>query len=279
VGRGGEGGGGKDGPAGAEESGLRKGAAGGDGGEEGGAGWDILVADCVDPGGMLRQGVLEDVRLASHLILSQGGIVVPSQLTVRAMCVQSEQLLGENSVRPAAQGGIDVTLLNSYSVRSLMSLDLAHVALKTITEPADVMVLDLVALSPEYQYEFEWVAVEEGRIDAIAYWFRITWFEGSEHTETLPPLASFPGTTHGQEVDVQEEDACPPHWRQVCLSHTLTCVCVCVCYESNGVDMEADACPQHWCYVCCSLSVLPSRLTPACLCLCLCLCMFVCVSL
>jgi len=34
-------------------------------------------------GGMLRQGVLDDVRLASQLILSAGGVVVPSQLTVR----------------------------------------------------------------------------------------------------------------------------------------------------------------------------------------------------
>jgi len=32
---------------------------------------------------MLRQGVLDDVRLASQLILSAGGVVVPSQLTVR----------------------------------------------------------------------------------------------------------------------------------------------------------------------------------------------------
>jgi len=54
--------------------------------------WDVLVVDCVDPGGMLRQGVLEDVRLASELILSQGSVVVPSQLTIRAMCVESEQV-------------------------------------------------------------------------------------------------------------------------------------------------------------------------------------------
>jgi hypothetical protein len=44
--------------------------------------WDVLVADCVDPGGMLRQGVLEDVRLASQLILGQDAHVIPAQLTV-----------------------------------------------------------------------------------------------------------------------------------------------------------------------------------------------------
>ena len=122
------------------------------------------------------------------------------------MCVESAQLLGENRVRPAAQGSVDVSLLDSYrcsqresararererererekqralmslswratgtyvcvcmyvytphlthisitplhptppppslplyigSVRSLMSLDLPHVSLKTITKPA-----------------------------------------------------------------------------------------------------------------------------------------------
>lgn len=46
------------------------------------------------------------------------------------------------------------------SVRSLMSLDLPHVALKTITKPADVMIFELIALNSEYQYEFEWVAIQ-----------------------------------------------------------------------------------------------------------------------
>lgn len=130
------------------------------------------------------------------------------------MCVESEQLLGENRVRADAQGDVDVSLLDRYSVRSLMSLDLPHVALKTITKPADVMIFELIALNSEYQYEFEWVAIQDGRIDAIAYWFVIGWAEGGQVTETLPRCQHFPGAFHGQRLDVKDEDAHGPHWRQ-----------------------------------------------------------------
>ena len=47
-----------------------------------------------------------------------------------------------------------------YSVRSLMSVDLPNVALKTITKPADVMILELIALNSEYLYEYEWETFE-----------------------------------------------------------------------------------------------------------------------
>ena len=178
------------------------------------SGWDVLVVDAVDPGGMLRQGVLEDVRLASELILSQGATVVPAQLTVRCMCVESSQLLAENRVNPPAQGGLDVSLLDRYSVRSLMSLDLRHVALKALTPPADVLILELLALSEEYAYEYEWIALEDGRIDAIAYWFLIGWAEGVSATETLACGNGFAGAPIGQKLDVQPGDETPPHWRQ-----------------------------------------------------------------
>jgi hypothetical protein len=117
-------------------------------------------------------------------------------------------------VRPDAQGGVDVSLLDSYSVRSLMSLDLPHVALKTITQPADVMILELIALNAEYQYEFEWVALQDGRIDAIAYWFVICWSDDLAVTETLPRCHHFPGAPHGQTPAIKEDDAQAPHWRQ-----------------------------------------------------------------
>jgi len=41
-----------------------------------------------------------------------------------------------------------------------MSVDLPNVALKTITKPADVMILELIALNSEYLYEYEWEAFQ-----------------------------------------------------------------------------------------------------------------------
>jgi len=41
-----------------------------------------------------------------------------------------------------------------------MSVDLPNVALKTITKPADVMILELIALNSEYLYEYEWETFE-----------------------------------------------------------------------------------------------------------------------
>ena len=118
------------------------------------------------------------------------------------------------NLQRSAQGGVDVSLLDRFSVRTLMSVDLAHVALSVVTPPADVLILELIALSPEYAYEYEWVAQRTGRIDAIAYWFVIGWGEGCEPTETLAVCSQFPGAPHGQKLDVKEGDASPPHWRQ-----------------------------------------------------------------
>ncbi len=45
-----------------------------------------------------------------------------------------------------------------------MSLDLQHVALRKMTRPADVLILELIALNAEYQYEFEWEALHDGQV-------------------------------------------------------------------------------------------------------------------
>ena len=110
----------------------------------------MIVLELIDPGGMLTQGILEDVRLAKEWFLTQDkGLILPSSFCLRFVCLQSDQMVQDNRVNKAAQHGPDVSLLDIFSVRTLMSVDLRCLCCQQITGESKLLNVDLASLQPQ----------------------------------------------------------------------------------------------------------------------------------
>eukprot|EP00960_Hanusia_phi_P055974 763116-Hanusia_phi.AAC.5 len=128
--------------------------------------FQIIVLELVDPGGMLTQGILEDVRLAKEWFLSEEkGSILPSSFCLTAVCLQSDQMVQDNRVNKSAQHGPDVSLLDMFSVRTLMSVDLRCLRCQQITGEAQLLNVDLSSLQP--------VQTDEAVVEAMAVSIRV----------------------------------------------------------------------------------------------------------
>ncbi|EKX46991.1 hypothetical protein GUITHDRAFT_107339 [Guillardia theta CCMP2712] len=174
----------------------------------------IIVLELIDPGGMLTQGILEDVRLAKEWFLTQDkGLIFPSSFCLRFVCLQSDQMVQDNRVNKAAQHGPDVSLLDTFSVRTLMSVDLRCLRCQQITGESKLLNVDLASLQHQQTDEVVVEAMTDGRIDGIVFWFELRMGDVTLETyDRSRPMSSPAG--HLQQAPVFDSDAHPPHWRQ-----------------------------------------------------------------
>ena len=142
-------------------------------------GYDVIVSDVIEGSGLVRQGILEELRLARRFLLKHpGGEVVPRRMRVFARCVESSFIAGQNCVFPDRVVGLNLSQLDTYRVTSFR--DLALDTLPHLALSADFAV-GHVPLDEEEDGDdadarhctVDVAVTASGRLDAIVYWFAL----------------------------------------------------------------------------------------------------------
>ena len=147
--------------------------------------WDLLVADVIEPSGVIRQQVVEDIVFARGCLLRpRSGKVLPRGITAHGMCTSSPFLMANSRVVSRENTlGLDIgRFMNHFQVGTHLNVDLSTLDYKPITEPFELFCLDFMMQVNEDQEVLSLLetettqqitVVEDGTIQAVPYWFTI----------------------------------------------------------------------------------------------------------
>ncbi|XP_078602313.1 protein arginine N-methyltransferase 9-like [Branchiostoma floridae x Branchiostoma japonicum] len=158
-----------------------------------GALWDVVATELVEPSGVLRQQVLEDMALARAYALKPGGLILPSAAAVYGVCVQSDVLLRENRVLGSEPTlGLKVAdFMNIFQATTHQDITLSTLPHKPLTEPFHIFNFKLDEETsgdtlPSYLEQSRTLVVmatDSGRLSAIPFWFEI-WVDSNNRLST-----------------------------------------------------------------------------------------------
>ncbi|XP_028414010.1 protein arginine N-methyltransferase 9-like [Dendronephthya gigantea] len=154
-------------------------------------GWGILIVDPVEPGGQLRQGVIEDIVLAKGCVLCEDtGIVLPRRIEVWGMLISSSSLCQKSLVTSK-----DVTLglniagfMNTFQVVNQIDVDVKSNPFDTLTVPEMLLAMDFSKPHDDESLlsllnitcEKHVTACKEGIADGLMYWFELGYIKDSK---------------------------------------------------------------------------------------------------
>ena len=153
--------------------------------------WDVLIADVVEPSGLIRQQVVEDIVFARGCLLKpHTGRVVPLSITVHCMCINSPFLFANSCVVSRDNTlGLDIgRFMNLFQVGTQVNVDLSTLNFTPITDQFELFRLDFMECVDDDQELLSLLETESeqrvtvkksGRIQALPYWFTIHFDESS----------------------------------------------------------------------------------------------------
>ena len=147
--------------------------------------WDILVSDTVEPSGIIRQQVVEDIVFARGCLLRpQSFQIIPKGFTLCCMCIESPFLLANcRIVSQDSTLGLNIAqFINEFQVTTQIDVDLTTLPFSAITDHVELYSLNFMeqfdnenkVLSLLETHSQQRVKVtNSGRIHAIPYWFML----------------------------------------------------------------------------------------------------------
>ncbi|XP_035681663.1 protein arginine N-methyltransferase 9-like [Branchiostoma floridae] len=158
-----------------------------------GALWDVVVTELVEPSGVLRQQVLEDMALARAYALKPGGTILPCAAAVYGVCVQSDVLLRENRVLGSEPTlGLKVAdFMNIFQATTHQEITLSTLPHKPLTEPFHIFNFkldeetsgDTLPSYLEQSRSLVVMATDSGTLSAVPFWFEI-WVDSNNRLST-----------------------------------------------------------------------------------------------
>lgn len=147
--------------------------------------WDILVSDTVEPSGIIRQQVVEDIVFARGCLLRpQSFQIIPMGFTLYCMCIESLFLFA--NCRIVSQDntlGLNIAqFINEFQVTTHIDVDLTTLPFSAITDHVALFSLNFmeqfddenkVLSLLETHSQQRVIATNSGRIHAIPYWFML----------------------------------------------------------------------------------------------------------
>lgn len=147
--------------------------------------WDVLVSDTVEPSGIIRQQVVEDIVFARGCLLRpQSFQIVPMGFTLYCMCIESPFLFA--NCRIVSQDntlGLNIAqFINEFQVTTQIDVDLTTLPFSAITDHVELFSLNFMeqfddenkVLSLLETHSQQRIKVtNSGRIHAIPYWFML----------------------------------------------------------------------------------------------------------
>lgn len=147
--------------------------------------WDVLVSDTVEPSGIIRQQVVEDIVFARGCLLRPRSFqIVPMGFTLYCMCIESPFLFA--NCRIVSQDntlGLNIAqFINEFQVTTQIDVDLTTLPFSAITDHVELFSLNFMeqfddenkVLSLLETHSQQRIKVtNSGRIHAIPYWFTL----------------------------------------------------------------------------------------------------------
>lgn len=147
--------------------------------------WNVLVSDIVEPSGIIRQQVIEDIVFARGCLLRpQSFQIVPMGFTLYCMCIESPFLFANcRIVSQDTTLGLDIgQFVNEFQVTTQIDVDLTTLPFSAVTDHVELFsvnfmeqfddkteVLSLLETHSEQRVK----VTKSGRIQAIPYWFTL----------------------------------------------------------------------------------------------------------
>ena len=147
--------------------------------------WDVLVSDIVEPSGIIRQQVVEDIVFSRGCLLRpQSFQIVPKGFTLYCMCIESPFLLANcRIVSQENTLALDIgQFVNEFQVTTQIDVDLTTLPFSAVTDQVELFSLNFMeqfddenkVLSLLETHSEQRVKVaKSGRIQAIPYWFML----------------------------------------------------------------------------------------------------------
>ncbi|KAL9969315.1 hypothetical protein ACROYT_G021514, partial [Oculina patagonica] len=147
--------------------------------------WNVLVSDIVEPSGIIRQQVVEDIVFARGCLLKpQSFQIVPMGFTLYCMCIESPFLFA--NCRIVSQDntlGLDIgQFVNEFQVTTQIDVDLTTLPFSAVTDHVELFSLNFmeqfddetkVLSLLETHSEQRIKVTKSGKIQAIPYWFML----------------------------------------------------------------------------------------------------------
>ena len=172
--------------------------------------WNILVTDIVEPSGVIRQQVVEDIVFSRGCLLRpQSFQIVPMGFTLYCMCIESPFLFANCRILSQDKTlGLNIgQFVNEFQVTTQIDVDLTTLPFSTITNQVELFsvnfmeqfddenkVLSLLETHSEKRVKVS----KSGAIQAIPYWFVL-------HIDSPRSLSTYSG-------DYPES-----HWKQAAI--------------------------------------------------------------
>ncbi|CAH1777609.1 unnamed protein product [Owenia fusiformis] len=146
--------------------------------------YDVIVADVIEPCGTLRQQILEDLALARVTCLKEGGKVLPYNIDVYAMCIESACLLEDSCVVDNIRTlSFDIaSFMNDFKMSTHLDINLSTLPYKRLTDAVRILSFNFNEPLPSNKdlpgfltqvTKSSTVCMEPGTIHAILFWFEI----------------------------------------------------------------------------------------------------------
>ncbi|XP_033127146.1 protein arginine N-methyltransferase 9-like [Anneissia japonica] len=188
--------------------------------------WDVLVVDIVEPSGLLRHNIWQEVALVRDTILQLEGVIIPSGITIHCMCIDSKWIL-ENSYVVDNSRTLDFDIkpfMNSFTVPThpgIFFSKLQCIQLSTAIELMHIDLRDIVLtnqpVKPTFKIEQKkQVEIEtDGCLMAVLFWFDLK-LDTYRSISTLNPATHF-----SQSVYILSEQFQVSAGERLCLSFFL----------------------------------------------------------
>ncbi|XP_078684237.1 protein arginine N-methyltransferase 9-like [Branchiostoma floridae x Branchiostoma belcheri] len=186
-----------------------------------GALWDVVATELVEPSGVLRQQVLEDIALARAYAVKPAGTILPCAAAVYGVCIESDVLLRENRVlgsEPTLQLNV-ADFMNIFQATTHQDITLSTLPHKPLTEPFHIFNFKLDEETPHdtlpsyLEQSRTWVvtASDPGTISAVPFWFEI-WVDSNNRLSTRDD-----GSHWKQAAIVLDKPVSVEKGQQICL--------------------------------------------------------------
>ncbi|XP_075399832.1 protein arginine N-methyltransferase 9 [Tenrec ecaudatus] len=137
--------------------------------------WIIIILDVIEPSGLIQQEIMEKAAI-SRCLLQSGGKIFPQYVVMLGLLVESQVLVEETAVQGKERTlGVNIApFINQFQVPVRVFLDLASVPCTPLSQPVELLRLDL--MTPYLNTASREVKVhicKSGKVTAIPFWYHM----------------------------------------------------------------------------------------------------------
>lgn len=144
--------------------------------------WEVVLVDPVEPSGVLRRQIVEDIVFSKGCILSKDtGIVLPRKIELWGVLISSETLCRKSHVvSDDVTLGLDIArYMNQFQVKNQVDVDVQSNPYVPFTQPTRLLTLDFMTSTDDESLlsllhvtrEVHVTAEKAGYVDGLLYWF------------------------------------------------------------------------------------------------------------